>query len=152
MLLHSQLSKSESLWYLLLSQLNQWHKLRLTRRKGGGKPPEGPNEVTHNHGWHGCLQGFHQSSHLKCYFGLCCQAPKSSQWIPTVCLSNKLEASGNEAPTNHLSSLPHSPVRTFAYSCTREQSNKRSGTSLKTESHQGRDGRVRIARDSYATL
>jgi len=111
MLLHSQLSKSESLWYLLLSQLNRWHKLRLTRRKGGGKPPEGPNEVTHNHGWQGCVQGFHQSSHLKCYFGLSCQAPKSSQWMPTVCLSDKLKASGNEAPTNRLSSLPHSPVR-----------------------------------------
>ena len=111
MLLHSQLSKSESLWYLLLSQLNQWHKLRLTRRKGGGKPPEGPNGVTNNHGWHGWVQGFHQSSHLKCYFGLCCQAPKSSQWMPTVCLSDKLKASGNEAPTNRLSSLLHSQVR-----------------------------------------
>ena len=57
------------------------------------------------------VQGFHQSSHLKRYFGLRCQVPKSSQWMPTVCLSDKLKASGNEAPTNRLSSLPHSQVR-----------------------------------------
>lgn len=104
MLLHSQLSKSESLWYLLLSQLNQWHKLKLTRRKGGGKLIITSDTAVY-------VQGFHQSSHLKRYFGLRCQAPKSSQWMPTVCLSDKLKASGNEAPTNRLSSLPHSQVR-----------------------------------------
>ena len=39
-------------------------------------------------------------------------------------------------------------VRIFAYSSTREQSNKRSGTRLKTESETGerRYGRVRLAR------
>lgn len=60
------------------------------------------------------VQGFHQSSHLKRYFGLRCQAPKSSQWMPTVCLSDKLKASGNEAPTNRLSSLPGHTVRSVA--------------------------------------
>ena len=41
-------------------------------------------------------------------------------------------------------------VRIFAYSSTREQSNKRSGTRLKIESETGENGRVRL--DSYATL
>ena len=41
-------------------------------------------------------------------------------------------------------------VRIFAYSSTREQSNKRSGTRLKIESETGENGRVRL--DSHATL
>ena len=41
-------------------------------------------------------------------------------------------------------------VRIFAYSSTREQSNKRSGTRLKTESETG--GRVRLARFAHVTL
>ena len=37
-------------------------------------------------------------------------------------------------------------VRIFAFSSTREQSNKRCGTRLKTESETGESGRVRLAR------
>ena len=45
-------------------------------------------------------------------------------------------------------------VRIFAYSSTREQSNKRSGTRLKTESEteKRRYGRVRLARFARKTL
>ena len=47
-------------------------------------------------------------------------------------------------------------VHIFAYSCTREQSNKRSGTRLKTESETGERRLFFLfrstARDSYATL
>ena len=45
-------------------------------------------------------------------------------------------------------------VRIFSYSSTREQSNKRSGTRLKTESEteKRRYGRVRLARFARKTL
>ena len=51
-------------------------------------------------------------------------------------------------PLDICSSLDCKTVRIFAYSSTREQSNKRSGTRLKTESETGerRYGRVRLAR------
>ena len=43
-------------------------------------------------------------------------------------------------------------VRIFAYSSTREQSNKRSGTRLKTESETGERGSVRLARFARVRL
>ena len=50
--------------------------------------------------------------------------------------------------------LYYKTVRIFAYSSTREQSNKRSGTRLKTESQTGerRYGRVRLARFARVRL
>ena len=56
-------------------------------------------------------------------------------------------------PSNSRKSLDGKTVRIFAYSRTREQSNERSGTKLKTESSPHRPyGRVRLARLALKTL
>ena len=55
--------------------------------------------------------------------------------------------------SNSRKSLDGKTVRIFAYSRTREQSNERSGTKLKTESSPHRPyGRVRLARLALKTL
>ena len=55
--------------------------------------------------------------------------------------------------SNSRKSLDSKTVRIFAYSRTREQSNERSGTKLKTESSPHRPyGRVRLARLALKTL